>query len=105
MTQGTKIILLSSTLFLGFMKRQLKGADVARTLYKTLSYPSVKDCKWVIRSNQIKDYPVTVQDIYVALKMWGKNIATLKGKTTWRNTIPVARDYVKVPLELMKIHK
>jgi hypothetical protein len=48
---------------------------------------------------------VTVQDIDVALKILGKNITTLKGKTTRRKTIPVAGDYVKVPLELMKLHK
>jgi hypothetical protein len=89
----------------GFTKRQIKGADLARGLYKTLSYPSMKDFKWVTRSNQIKDCPVTVQDMDVALKIWGKNIAAMKGKTTRRKTILVARDYVKVPLELMKIHK
>jgi hypothetical protein len=38
----------------GFTKRQIKGADLARTMYKTLSYPSMKDFKWVIRINQIK---------------------------------------------------
>jgi hypothetical protein len=49
-----------------FTKRQIKSADLARTLYKTLSYPSMKDFKWVIQINQIKDFPVTVQDIDVA---------------------------------------
>jgi hypothetical protein len=89
----------------GFTKRQIKGAELTRTSYKTLSYPSMKYFKWVIRSNQIKDCPVTVQDIDVALKIWGKDIAALKGKTTQRKTIPVARDYVKVLLEIMKLHK
>jgi hypothetical protein len=65
----------------------------------------MKDFKWVIQSNQIKNCPVTVQDIDVAQKIWGKNIAALKGKTTRRKSIPVARDYVKVPMELMKLHK
>jgi hypothetical protein len=65
----------------------------------------MKDFKWVIWSNQIKDCPLTVQYIDVALKIWGKNIAALKGKTTHSKTIPVARDYVKVLLELMKLHK
>jgi hypothetical protein len=32
----------------GFTKRKIKGAELARTLYKTLSYPSMKDFKWVI---------------------------------------------------------
>jgi hypothetical protein len=89
----------------GFMKRQIKSAELARTLYMTLSYPSMKDFKWVIQSNQIKDFPLTVQDIDVARKIWGKNIAALKGKTTRSRSIPVARDYVKVPMELMKLHK
>jgi hypothetical protein len=35
----------------GFTQRQIKGAEVARTLYATLSYPSWKDFKWVIQSN------------------------------------------------------
>ena len=43
----------------GFTKRQIKGAIVARSLYSTLSYPSMKDYRWVIRSNQIKNCPIT----------------------------------------------
>ena len=89
----------------GFTQRQIKGAEVARTLYATLSYPSWKDFKWVIRSNQIKDCPVTVQDVDIALKIWGKNIAALKGKTTRSKPNPVAKDFVKVPVELLKLHK
>jgi hypothetical protein len=58
----------------------------------------MKDFKWAIRSNQIKYCPMTVQDIKVAIKIWGKNIAALKGKTTWSKTYPVAREYVKVSL-------
>jgi hypothetical protein len=70
-----------------------------------LSYPSTKDFKWAIRSNQIKDCPLTIKYIDVATKIWGKNIATLKGKNTRSKTNPVARDYVKVPKELLKLHK
>jgi hypothetical protein len=89
----------------GFTKLQIKGAELAQTLYKTLSYPSMKDFKWVIRSNQIKDCPVTIQDINVAMKIWSKNIATLKWEITRSKTHLVARDYVKVPKELLKLHK
>jgi hypothetical protein len=48
---------------------------------------------------------VTVHGIDVALKIWDKKIAALKGKTTQSKSIPVARDYFKVPMELMKLHK
>jgi hypothetical protein len=36
---------------------------VARSLYSKLNYLSWKDFKWIIRSNQIKDCPVTVNHI------------------------------------------
>jgi hypothetical protein len=67
---------------LNYTKRQLKGAELARTLYANLGYPSMKDFKWVIQSNQIKDCPVTVDDAIAANKIWGKDIAAIKGKTT-----------------------
>jgi hypothetical protein len=76
--------------------RKIKCAEIARNLYKTLSYPSMKDFKWVIRSNHIKYFSVTIQDIDVATKIRGKNIAALKWKNTRSKTHPVARDYVKV---------
>jgi hypothetical protein len=65
----------------------------------------MKDFKWVIWSNHIKDCPVTIQDIDVATKIWGKNIAALKGKITRSKTHLVARDYMKVPKVLFKLHK
>ena len=70
-----------------------------------LSYPSWKDFKWIIHSNQIKDCPVMVQDVDAALKIWGKNIAALKGKTAWSKPILVATVFVKIPKELLKLHK
>jgi hypothetical protein len=89
----------------GFTKRQIKGMDTTRTLNKTLRYQFMKDLNWVIQGNHNKDCPMTVQDIDVALKIWSKNIAALKGKTTRSKSIPVARDYVKVLMELPKLHK
>jgi hypothetical protein len=65
----------------------------------------MKDFKWVIRSNQIKDCPVKTQYIDVATKIWGKNISALKGNNTQCKTHQVARDFVKVPKEFLKLHK
>ena len=59
----------------------------------------------MIRSNQIKDYPVTVEDVDVALKIWGKNITALKRKTTRIKPNIVARNSVKIPMDLLKLHK
>jgi hypothetical protein len=65
----------------------------------------MKDFKWVIQSNQISDCPVTARDVDTANIIWGENIAALKGKTTRKKPIHVARDFVEVPKELLKLHK
>ena len=48
---------------------------------------------------------VTVQDVEVVQKVWGKNISALKRKITWTNPNIVARDQVKIHLVLIKLHK
>jgi hypothetical protein len=65
-----------------FTKRQIASANKARELYASLTYPSNADNKCFFKSNQIKDCPVSGRDAEVALKIWGPNIAALKGKTT-----------------------
>ena len=88
-----------------FTGRQIKGAEAARSIYATLVYPSAKYYKWVIQSNHIKNCPVTVQDVDVSQKFWGKDIAALKGKTTQRKSNVVAMYQVKIPVDIMKLHK
>jgi hypothetical protein len=88
----------------GYTKRQLKGAESARDLYAKLGYPSQKDFKWVIQSNQVNDCPVTVQDVEASHKIWGKSVAALKGKTTRSKPIHVAKDFVKVPKGILSLH-
>jgi hypothetical protein len=65
----------------------------------------MKHFKWVIHSSQIIGCPVTIQYTDVATNIWGKNNAALKGKTTRSKMHPVDRVYVKVPNELLKLHK
>jgi hypothetical protein len=38
----------------GYTKRQIKEAEVTRSLYSKLNYPSWKDFKWIIRSNHVQ---------------------------------------------------
>jgi hypothetical protein len=48
---------------------------------------------------------VTLTDVDVAFNIWGKNIAALKGKTTRSKPIPVATDFVKIPKEILNLHR
>jgi hypothetical protein len=73
-----------------FTKRQIHSANLARNLQAGLAFPSNADMKQAIQSNLIKDCPVTVKDMGMAIKVWGPSIAMLKGKTV-RRTPPVVR--------------
>jgi hypothetical protein len=88
-----------------FTKQQIQCAKVARSLYRKLGFLSMKDYKYVIQMHQIKDCPVMVANINVAFKIWGKDVAMLKGKMVKKKPIPVVRDLVKVPKEFIKLHK
>jgi hypothetical protein len=85
-----------------FTKRQIIiiNAELARKLQADMAYPSILDLKWVVQSNQIKDCPVTAQDVNVALKIWGPSVALLKGKTVCRTPPVVVQDIVEVPKEI-----
>jgi Reverse transcriptase (RNA-dependent DNA polymerase) len=89
----------------GLTQQQIQGAEKARDLYSKLAYPSMADYKWIVQSNSIQDCPVTLTDIKLAERIWGPNIAALKGKTTRSTPKPVTTDYLQVPPAILKLHK
>ncbi len=88
-----------------FTERQIVNADLACKLQAGMAYPSIPDLKWVVQSNQIKNCPVTAQDVNVALKIWGPSVALLKGKPVRRMPPVVVQDIVEVPKEIRENHK
>jgi hypothetical protein len=60
---------------------------------------------WILRSNQIKDSPVTVEDAMVAYKIWGPSVAALKGKAVRKRPEPIKTDIVSILKEIRELHK
>jgi hypothetical protein len=88
-----------------FTKCEIAGGNLARDLQAALCYPSNGDLKWITQANLLKNNPVGPQDVDVALKICGPNVALLKGKTV-RKTAPVVRlDIVEVPKEIRRLHR
>ncbi len=88
-----------------FTKRQIHSANLANNLQAGLAFPSNADMKWAIQSNLIKDCPVTVKDMGMAIKVLGPSIGMLKEKTV-RTTPPVVRqDVIEIPKEIRELHK
>ena len=62
--------------------------------------PSTADLKKAMLTNQIKNDPVTAEDVTLAERIYGPDLGTLKGKTTRRKPVPVVSDQVEVPPEI-----
>ena len=87
---------------LGYTERQITRAKKARDLYAMVGYPSHRDFINMVKNNMINNCPVTEEDIKNSIKIFGKDIHMLKGKTTRSKPIPVEVDYIKIPKEIMK---
>jgi hypothetical protein len=88
-----------------YTKRQVARADTARKLYRVIGFPSIRDFKHLIQTNQIKNCPVTVDDIKIYEAIYGADEYAMKGKSTRRKPKVVVNDYVEVPRELIEAHK
>ena len=88
-----------------FSKRQIVGAEKARNLHGGLAFPSDLDFKWILKSNQVQECPVTTEDAGVAQKVWGPSVASLKGKTTRQTPPAVQTDIIEIPTEIRELHR
>ena len=88
-----------------YSKRQVARAEEARNLYHVIGYPSVRDFKHIIQTNQLKNCPVTVEYINNSEKIFGPDVYALKGKSTRKKPKVVVNDYVEIPRELIEAHQ
>ena len=78
---------------------------MARKILQALGHLSTHNIKSIITMNSIKNYPVTVADIILAEKIFGKNIATLKRKLKRTTPLPVINNTSKSPKNLIHCYK
>ena len=89
----------------GFSARQIKDAELARSLYQKTGCPSTKDFKSMIRNNMLLNCPITLRDVENEEFIFGKDIAMLKGKTVRKNPERVKTDILEVPPEILQHNK
>ena len=77
----------------------------ARRLYQIIGTLSLKDYKAIVQGNLIKNCLVTLDDIKVAERIFGKDISSIKGKTTRHTPKPVVTDIIEVPKGIIKNNK
>ena len=70
-----------------------------------MGFPHINDLKNIITINGVKNCPITVDDINLAKKIFGADIASLKGKLKRQKPIPVVSEIIEIPKELLQRQK
>jgi hypothetical protein len=89
----------------GLTDREFDRAKSARRALGLVGYPSPRDFKNMVRSNMIKNCNVTPNDIDNDYKLFGDDIATLRGKTVRITPDPVMADCVEIRKEILDLNR
>jgi hypothetical protein len=85
-----------------FTDRQFARAKAAINLSRALGCPSDADLKAILWLNLINDCPVVQTNLNLAEKIFGKDVAVLKGKSGRSKPKQVIHDTIEMPRALKK---
>ena len=89
----------------GFTKKEVLQAKEARRAMGLIGNPSKNDFKGLVSNNMITNCPVTTAAITNARNIFGKDLASVRGKTVRWTLAPVVGDYVAVPKGVIERNK
>ena len=72
----------------GLTERELTLARLAKEFIRMLGYPSPRSAVDMLNAGAIINSPITALDIHNAYKVYGPDVAALRGKTTAQATVP-----------------
>lgn len=72
-----------------YSRRELIAAKEARQLIQRLGYPDPESVIEVLKRGGMSDVRVSVEDVKRAYRIYGADVASLKGKSVFRAPIPV----------------
>jgi hypothetical protein len=90
--------------FKGFTKKQIKQATAARRLMGMIRSLSECNFQGLVHLNLLKDYPITNADIIHAHKIFGPDLANIRGKTVHHKPEQVTTDYIDIPRAILDVH-
>ena len=92
--------------FEGHTKHDIAKAKESRRLQGMVGNPTDKEFKGMVREKLItKNCPVTVQDVENANRIFGPDLANLRGKTIRTKPEHVHIEYVQIPRDFVELHK
>jgi hypothetical protein len=89
----------------GYTQRQFERAKRGWELYHYVGTPTIENFEALLKMNTIKNCPVTTEDVNIAEKIFGKDMSSLKGKSTRRRPPVVREDIIEIPSKMIAQHK
>ena len=89
----------------GHTKRNIAKAKEARRLQGMVGNPTDKEFKGMVCERLITNCPVTVQDVENANRIFGPDLANLRGKMIRSKPEHVRIEYVQIPWDFVELHK
>jgi hypothetical protein len=89
----------------GCTRHEIEKAQEARRLQGMIGNPTKRELAGMVHEKLIANCPVTVQDVHNANRIFGPDLANLRGNTTRKKTEHVRADYVEIPRDLVNMHK
>jgi hypothetical protein len=74
-----------------YTKKDIDAAEKAKRLFSILGKPALKDFITMIRTNAIKNCPLTVNDVYRAISIWGEDLGIIQGRTVRSKPLSISR--------------
>jgi len=88
-----------------FMHRQFEKEKQAWHLHHIMGKPTIENLKALIKMIAIKDFPVQMEDVDIAIKIFGPDIGTLKGKSIRHPPNPVRENLIEIPAAIKAEHR
>ena len=85
--------------------RAYKKAELARKLQNLIGPPSLQDFLSIVDGNQLRNCPITREDIMAAEDILGTNLGSLKGKTVRSNGEHVSFSKQIIPPDILLKYK
>jgi hypothetical protein len=63
-----------------YTKEEVKRADEARELWKTLAFPSTKDFIWMLKNGKVLGTRIAIHDVLRMFNIYGTDCSVLKGR-------------------------
>ena len=89
----------------GFTKKQVQRATLARRIMGMIGAPTEHEYQGLVRHLFLQDFPITPSDIANALKIFGPDLANIRGEMVRRKPEHVSTEIVEIPQQILSNQK